>query len=129
VFTPVRLLMVDGRARERESTLRLDSTALLLVDPDSPRIVMESVPYTSVIGLFSSRSREPRWVQPNGEVASVARVGGGMLGFLRGDRDWLTVRTSKGLVSLRADGDVMKRVAAALEERTNLKVIPAPNNR
>jgi serine/threonine-protein kinase len=129
VFTPVRLLMVDGRARERESTLRLDSTALLLVDPDSPRIVMESVPYTSVIGLFSSRSREPRWVQPNGEVASVARVGGGMLGFLRGDRDWLTVRTSKGLVSLRADGDVMERVAAALEERTNLKVIPAPNNR
>ena len=59
----------------------------------------------------------------------MAKVGGGVFGFLRGDRDWLTVRTSKDLVAVRADGDLMKLVAAALEERTNVKVVPAVSGR
>jgi hypothetical protein len=83
----------------------------------------KSVPYSAVIGVFYSRSREPQWVGPTGLVLPIAKMDRGMFGFLRGDRDWVSVRTKAEFVTVRPDGDLVARVIAALEARTGLTTV------
>ena len=46
-----------------------------------------------------------------------------MFGFLRGDRDWVSVRTNAEFVMLRPDGPLVARVIEAIEARTGLATI------
>jgi hypothetical protein len=122
----VTLLLADkGKSRERDASLRLERGAVQVVEGAQR---LKSAPYNSIVGIFHSRSKEPRWVTPSGTVVPVARVEGGKLSFFKGDRDWVTVRTRSEFISLRAGSSSVDRVIAALEARTGLKAIHAPRN-
>jgi hypothetical protein len=119
-FAPVRIVVLGGtRASERETSLQLTRDALELPEKDGSGAI-KSVPYASVIAIFHSRSREPQWVGPTGVVLPIVKMDGGMFGFLRGDRDWVSVRTKAEFVMLRPDGPLVARVIEALEARTGL---------
>ena len=47
---------------------------------------------------------------------------GGAFGFLKGGRNWLAVRTKQTSLVLRVGDEDLRRVIAALEERTGQKV-------
>jgi hypothetical protein len=130
VFTPVRALVFAGdNAREREARLTLGETAVIVSPTSGSAPEMKALPYESVIAIYQSRSREPQWVTEAGAVNPVMRVDRGAFGFLKGDRDWLTIRTKDEFLPLRSDGNILKRVAAALEERTGLTVVRAERSR
>jgi hypothetical protein len=59
----------------------------------------------------------------------VVRVDRGAFGFLKGDRDWLTIRTKDEFLPLRASSDVLKQVAAELERRTGLSIVRVDRSR
>ena len=85
-FTPVRFLMVGGaRPTERETSLQLTGDALALTGKDSTGAI-KSVPYSTMIAIFHSRSREPQWISPSGVVLSIVKMDRGMFGFMKGNR-------------------------------------------
>lgn len=121
MFTPVRLLLIDGSSgHERNAAVRLTADAVQVFDGDK---TLKTIPYDAVIGLFASHSREPRWVTPAGVAVPLAKMDGGKLGFLpRPSHDWVTVRTKGEFVPLRPDPDSVSRLIAVLEQRTGLHV-------
>jgi hypothetical protein len=123
--------VTEGKARERELALRLGPDGISFSEPGaSTGDSIKTIAYAAVIGLYQSRSREPRWVSPNGAVNPVAKLGGGgMFGFLKGDRHWLTIRTKEEFVAFRTEEEFIKRIVAALEERTKLTVVAARASR
>jgi len=122
-FAPVRLVVLTGeRGAEREASLQLTGDSLALAQKDGTGTI-KSVPYSSVIAIFHSRSREPQWVGPNGVVLPIVKMEGGMFGFMRGDRDWVSVRTKGEFVMLRPDGPLVARVLEAIEARTGLTTV------
>lgn len=123
VFTPLKLVVFTGaKARERDVTVRLGEQDVAVTDR-AAGASLANVPYNSVVGLFYSRSPEPRWTGPTGIAMPVAKVDRGRFGFLRGDRDWLTIRTPTEFTSLRPDAAHLARIIEALEARTGLKVV------
>jgi eukaryotic-like serine/threonine-protein kinase len=122
-FAPMRLLVLAGaRTSERETSLQLTGDALALTPKDGTGAI-KSVPYSSVIAIFHSRSREPQWVGPTGIVLPIVKVDRGMFGFMRGDRDWVSVRTKAEFVMLRPDAPLVARVIEAIEARTGLTTV------
>jgi hypothetical protein len=122
-FTQMRQLVVaGGRPSEREGSLMLGSDALVLPVQDGSGGT-KSVPYSSVIAIFHSRSREPQWTGPTGVALPIVKMGGGMFGFMKGDRDWVSVRTKAEFVMLRPDASVVARVLDAIEARTGLTTV------
>ena len=123
VFTPLKLVVLTGnKARERDVTVRLGERDVAVTDR-SAGASLANVPYNTVVGLFYSRSPEPRWTGPTGVVIPVAKVDRGRFGFLRGDRDWLTIRTPTEFTALRPESSHLARMIEALEARTGLKVV------
>ena len=123
VFTPLKLVVfTGGKARERDVTVRLAEQDVAVTDR-SAGASLANVPYITVVGLFYSRSPEPRWTGPTGIVIPVAKVDRGRFGFLRGDRDWLTIRTPTEFTALRPESSHLARIIEALEARTGLKVV------
>ncbi|MCA1561420.1 MAG: hypothetical protein LC753_02210, partial [Acidobacteria bacterium] len=122
VFTPLKLVVFTGdKARERDVTVRLGEQDVAVTDRAGASLA--NVPYNTVVGLFYSRSPEPRWTGPTGIVTPVAKVDRGRFGFLRGDRDWLTIRTPTEFTALRPESTHLARIIQALEARTGLKVV------
>jgi hypothetical protein len=123
VFTPLKLVVfTSGKARERDVTVRLGEQDVAVTER-SAGASLATVPYNTVVGLFYSRSPEPRWTGPTGIVIPVAKVDRGRFGFLRGDRDWLTIRTPTEFTALRPESSHLARLIEALEARTGLKVV------
>jgi serine/threonine-protein kinase len=121
-FANLRLLVTqDGKASDREASLRLGSDGLQVVDGAQ---TLHSAAYEDVIGLFHSHSREPRWATPAGTSVPVAKAGG-KFSFLKGAPDWVTVRTKNVFIPLRVPGDDLDRVVAALEARTGTRIVRA----
>ena len=123
------LVFANENSRERDVRLTLDQTALVTAPTEGSDPSPKSLPYSEVIAIFHSRSREPQWVTSAGAVIPVMRVDRGAFGFLKGDRDWLTIRTKSEFLPLRAGADVLKKIAAALEQRTGLSVVRADRSR
>ena len=122
-FEPVRHLVISGtRPSEREASLRLGSDALVLSGQDGGG-ASKTVPYPSVIAIFHSRSREPQWTGPTGAALPIVKMDGGMFGFMRGDRDWVSVRTKAEFVMLRPEAGLVARVIDAIEARTGLTTV------
>ena len=122
-FEAVRHLVVSGtRPSEREASLRLGSDALVLSGQDGGG-ASKTVPYSSVIAIFHSRSREPQWAGPTGAALPIVKMDGGMFGFMRGDRDWVSVRTKAEFVLLRPEAGLVARVIEAIEARTGLTTV------
>jgi len=123
VFPQIRLLVFDaGKSSERPASLRLADGSVQILQGEER---LKSAPYSAILAIFHSRSKEPRWVTPSGVVVPVTKVDGRKLAFFKGDPDWLTVRTKNEFISLRTDSSSLTSVIAALESRTGLKVIRA----
>jgi hypothetical protein len=119
-FKQMKLLVSeDGKARDRDASLRLDTDGLHVMDGATP---IQFAAYSDVIGLYQSHSREPRWATPDGTAVPVVKVGG-KFSFFKGVPDWLTVRTRRGFIPLRVPEETLARVIAELEKRTGAKVV------
>ena len=120
IFEKMKYLSLqDGKARDRDASLRLAGDGLHVIDDGA---TIQSVAYSDVIAVFHSHAKEPKWTGPDGTSLPVAKVGG-KFGFLKGTPDWITVRTRSGFIPLRVDDDDLKRVIAELEARTGTKVV------
>ena len=123
VFPSIRLFLIDGgKGHERDAGLRLTPTAVEVTESGK---AIKSLRYDSVIGLFASHSREPRWVTPSGVAVPLAKADDRRLAFFKPDHDWVIVRTKNEFVPFRPDSSVLEQIVAALERRTGLKVVRA----
>ncbi len=114
----MKLLRIEGdTTREQDATLRLGADSLDLLDGDK---ALASAPYSAIVSIFYSHSKEPRWATPDGTGVPVAKIGG-KFNFLKGDPDWITVRTKSVFIPIHARGDIDKLIAG-IEERTGIKV-------
>ena len=121
VFKSVDLLMVDGgKTRDRDATLRLADGAVQVLDGETR---LRTAPYDSILAIYHSHSRDPRWVTPAGTAVPVVKVEGSKFRLFKGDRDWLTVRTKSEFIMLKSDSSSIGKIVAALESRTGMKVI------
>jgi hypothetical protein len=122
-FEDVNVLVFGGgKARERDASLRLADGSVQILQ-GAQRI--KNAPYTSILAIFHSHSKEPQWVTPAGVTVTLTKVEGGRLGFFRSDREWVTVRTKNEFIALRTGSSALPDVLNALESRTGLKVIRA----
>ena len=112
---------------EREGVLVLTPDAVAVAEKAGAP-ALRSVPYSSVIGIFYSRSRTPEWVGPDGHALPVAKVERGKFGFLKGDRDWVSVRTKDQFLTLRPNQSVLAHLIAVLESRTSIKSVRVPKS-
>ena len=119
-FRDVKLLVIDAnrKTREQDATLRLGPDALQVLDGTR---ALASVPYTGIVAVFHSHSKEPRWAAPDGTPVPVAKVGG-KFSFLKGDADWITVRTKARFIPIRAKEGAVARMIADIEDRTGVRV-------
>ena len=109
----------DGKAKDQDAQLRLEGDGLHVVDAGR---TLQTAAYRDVIGLFHSRSKEPRWTGPNGTSMPIAKVGG-KFSFFKGTPDWVTVRTKDSFIPLRVNDDDLRRVMAELEARTGTRIV------
>lgn len=122
VFFDAKML-VGGRQRDARLVL---ADGKITVTPTGNTRPLHSVPYGGVISISYSRSRDPMWNSPKGP-ARLARSGGGsVLEKLDGlfiERHWVSLRTDgqEKFVILRIGDEQVRRVLAALEERTSHK--------
>jgi serine/threonine-protein kinase len=103
-----KVLLSDGVVTV---TVRLDRTS---------EAVLSTIPFGSVQSVSYSKSKQPLWTTPSGPK-QVFRLDVA-LGFFKGDRHWLSLRTNDAFIVLRIDGDDVNSVLAALEERTGRAV-------
>ena len=68
-----------------------------------------------------SNSKQPMWNTPQGP-AEIAHLDGGAFGFLKGDQNWVSLRTDTMSLVLRVRDQDSRRVIDALEERIGKKV-------
>jgi hypothetical protein len=119
LYDGVKLLRIGAdKTREQDATLRLGADSLDLIDGDK---LLATAPYSAIVSIFHSHSKEPRWSTPDGTGVPIAKVGG-KFGFLKGDPDWITVRTKSVFIPIRAKGDDVDRLIAGIEQRTGIKV-------
>jgi hypothetical protein len=120
-----KTLIAEGeRWRERDCQVVVDGHMTVRAS-DEDRVLLDAVPYASVLSVSYSRGRHPLWNGPGGP-APAARAGRGTLGLFRGDRHWLTLRTSRPalpFVVLRLENEAqLLRVITAIEARTGRTV-------
>ena len=120
-FDAKALVTEGNKPRERDATVHFADGKVIVVAEDNPTDVVHDIPYDAILSISYSTGRDPLWNSPEGPVA-VARAGAG-LGFLRGLRHWVTLRTKNAMdlfIVLRFSNDVqVSRAIKALEERTS----------
>ena len=111
-----KAVVPDGtKQRERNAKVLLDQGAMTITSDRNE--VLHSIPYRAVMSVSYSKARQPLWNSPGGP-APIVRVEGGALGFLKGDRHWVALRTKDAFVVVRVDADQVARVLSAIEART-----------
>jgi serine/threonine-protein kinase len=119
-FGKLRLLIIEeGKSRDRDASLSLGASALEVLDGEK---TLSRMPYSEIVGVFHSHSREPRWTAPDGTSVPVGKVGG-KFSFLKGTPDWITVRTKQSFIPLRVPDDDVGHVIKELESRIGTKVV------
>jgi hypothetical protein len=108
------------KPKEQAAQLVLGDGKITVIPQSDPTTRLAGIPYSRVMSISVSRSRDPLWNSPQGP-ALVARTGGALSKFgISIARDWIAVRTSteEQFVAMRFDEVIVKRVLLALEERT-----------
>jgi len=120
-FDKVKLLVLDGdKAREDDAELRFANGNVQILGA-SQRVV-GSFPYQSVHTVTSTRSKQPRWKGPDGTVVD-AKMSSGAFGFLKSDKNWVALVTSKATYVFRVeDGDLQTLTHTAVE-RTGAQLV------
>lgn len=120
-FKDVKILVAQGDSmRDRDAVLRLAGDRLTVLDRSGETEIL-SLPYSSVLQAFYSRSKQPRWKGPDGKEA-VASVDLGKMSFFRGDRNWLILTTRAEPVFIRFEDAALKAALPAVEERIGVKI-------
>jgi serine/threonine protein kinase len=121
VFNQVRVLVTDaGKARERTGVLQLGDRYLGLLENANGRSI-QSVPYSTLTGVFYARSKQPRWRDARGQEV-VSRIDLGPLGFFRGERNWVILLTHGEPIIFRIEDSALKTVLPAIQQRSGLTI-------
>jgi hypothetical protein len=118
-----KAVVKDGdKQREHDARVSLsDGVITVTVRFDrTSETVLSTIPFGSLLSVSYSKSKQPLWATSTG-ARQVLRLDVA-LGFFKGDRHWLSLRTSDAFVVLRVDGDDVNSVLAAIEERTGRTV-------
>jgi hypothetical protein len=118
-----KAVVKDGdKQREHDAKVSLsDGVITVTVRFDrTSETVLSAIPFGSLLSVNYSKSKQPLWTTASGP-RQVLRLDAA-LGFFKGDRHWLSLRTSDAFVVLRIDGDDVTSVLAAIEERTGRTV-------
>ena len=127
-FNDVKIVLAEGSdLRHRDAALRLTGDQLSVLDRSGKSEIL-SLAYNSVVGAFFSRSKQPKWKNPDGKEQE-ASVDQGALGFFRGERNWLILTTQTGRVILRVENDDLQNVLTAVRERTGVAIQRSTDNR
>ena len=119
-ITDVRIVVADdGRLREREAVMTFASGNLTVADRNGT--VVQTVPYSGIIGVSYSRSRQPLWQSPGGP-APVLKIGGGAFGIFRSEPNWYSVRTKDVFLVLRVEPKHLRTLPAAFSDRAGVTV-------
>jgi len=119
VFDAKAVVVEGGKNRERDAKALLSDGKITVTEKNDS--VIAAIPYGTIVGLTHSNSKQPLWNSPGGP-AELVKVEGGAFGFFKGGRNWLAVRTKDTSLVLRVSDEEVRRVIAALEERTRQKV-------
>jgi len=120
-FKSVDLLTFDaGKSRDREASLTVGDGALQVIDGEDR---LRHAPYDTIIGIYYSHSRDPRWINPAGTVVPVVKADTGHFRMFRGGSDWLTVRTKTEFILLKVESAAITKIIGVLESHTGLKVV------
>jgi serine/threonine protein kinase len=117
-----KAIVRDGdKNRERDAKVSLsDGVITVTVRFDrSSETVLSTIPFGSLTSVSYSRGKAPLETTPSGPRQTL-RIDAA-IGFFKGDRHWVSLRTNDAFVILRVDGDDVNSVLAALEERTGRK--------
>jgi hypothetical protein len=120
-FNLKALVGAGSAQRERDASLVLADGRIIGKAAEAPHNTFFTVPYGKVLSIHHSRGRDPMWRSPKGP-APVTRSSGGALGVFV-DRQWISLETNTDarFIVLRVADDAVRKVLAALEERTGRK--------
>jgi hypothetical protein len=119
VFSAKAVVVDGGKNLEHDATTQLGDGKVTVTEKNK-RVIAE-IPYTAIVGMSQSNSKQPLWNSPEGP-AEIFKVESGAFGFLKGGRNWLAVRTKDQSLVLRVSDENVHRVIEALELRTQQKV-------
>jgi hypothetical protein len=120
-FDKLNLLVTEGETtREVPAELQFSDGRVAIYGPG--KRLVASVPYGSVRALTSSRSKQPRWRRADGAVTE-AKVGTGPLGFMKSDRNWFGLVTSKTVYVMRIDDGRVRTFSDAVTQRTGAPLV------
>jgi len=119
-FFDAKTVVAEGGKNREHDTKILLASGKLTVTEGNDRLVT-TVAFADIVGISVSSSRQPMWNSPQGP-AEMMKVEAGKLGFFKGGRNWLGVRTADTSLVIRVDDQDLKKVIAAIEERTGKKV-------
>ncbi|HYT77624.1 MAG TPA: serine/threonine-protein kinase [Vicinamibacterales bacterium] len=120
-FDKLKLIVTEGdKTREQDVALQFSDRRIIIYDP--AKRVVASMPYGAVRRLSSSRSRQPRWRGPDGQVAE-AKISAGALGFMKSDRNWLGIATQKAAYVFRVDDDRLRSFSDTATRRTGVPIV------
>jgi hypothetical protein len=123
-FDKLKLIVIEGdKAREQDAELQLADGRMVITDAEKRVII--AMPYGAVLGLSSSRSRQPRWRLLDGTVQD-AKLPGGALGFIKSDRNWLGFLTQRGTYVFRVDDGRLDRLTQSATQRTGAPLVRVP---
>jgi len=121
VFFDAKTVVAEGGKNREHDTTVLLSDGKFTVTEKNDRVVA-TLAFADVVGVSVSNSKQPMWNSPQGP-AEMMKVEAGKLGFLKGGRNWVGLRTADTSLVLRVEDDDLRRVIAAIEERTGRKVV------
>jgi serine/threonine-protein kinase len=118
--TDLRIVVADdGRLRERDAVMTFAAGNLTIADRNGA--VVHTVPYSGILGVSYSRSRQPLWQSPGGP-APVLKVGGGAFGIFRSEPNWYSVRTKDVFLVLRVEPKHLRTLPTAFSDRAGVTV-------
>ena len=120
-FFDAKTVVAEGGKNREHDTKILLASGKLTVTEGNDRLVT-TVAFADIVGISVSSSRQPMWNSPQGP-AEMMKVEAGKLGFFKGGRNWLGVRTADTSLVIRVDDEDLKKVIAAIEERTGKNVV------
>jgi serine/threonine-protein kinase len=119
IFSAQTVVVEAGRNRQRDTIVRIEGGVVTVRGKDQS--VVTAVPFTDVVGVSYSNSKQPLWNAPEGPT-EIIHLDGGTFGFLRGNQHWVSLRTGGTSIVLRLRDQDSRRIVLAFEERLGKKV-------
>jgi serine/threonine-protein kinase len=113
----------DGTKQREQDAKVLMSGGVITVTvrfDRSSETVLSTIPFRSLTSVSYSKGKQPQYTTSGGAKQAL-RIDAA-IGFFKGDRHWVSLRTNDTFVVLRVDGDDINSVLAAIEERTGRTV-------